>query len=383
MPFTHNTLSTAQENLNAVEDLGVVTANGSIVHTSICVLMPGERARLINAGLIASGNIAVSVSNDVQIVNTGSIVGELNAISLSIGGVFDTTTTITNSGQLIAYDGSAIASFDSGIRIINSGLISGSATGVSFGSSSGTQTSFLSNTGTIAASGASASAVSTFGTAVVVNSGLISGNVSMSSGNDTLDNRLGEISGNVTMGNGNNLFRGGATDESVSGGSGLDTLRGGAGDDSLNGSTGNDLLVGGDGNDYLQGDVNDDTLRGGDGDDTIWGGETVDVMFGGRGSDVFVFTSISESDTLQTADLIADFSKKDDVIDLDTLGFITTTPIAYAGTGPFAGGGVSSVRHERDGGIVIVSVDGDGDGVADMVIHVTGTASLTAANFLL
>jgi Ca2+-binding RTX toxin-like protein len=98
---------------------------------------------------------------------------------------------------------------------------------------------------------------------------------------------------------------------------------------------------------------------------------------------VFVFISISESDTAQTADLIADFSKKDDVIDLGTLGLVTATAIAYVGTGPFAGGGVSSVRHQREGGIVIVSVDGDGDGVADMVVNVTGTASLTEANFLL
>jgi serralysin len=380
MAFTIASTSSTQETLSDVEDLGVVTTNGSIVQTAICVLMSGERARLINNGLISSGNVAVSTSNDVQIVNLGSIVGELNAISMNIGSVIDTTSTITNSGEIIAYDGSGITSFDSGIRIINSGLISGSAVGVSMGSSGSTLVSFLSNTGTITVGSETGNAVSTFGTAVIVNSGLIVGNVSMGSGADTLDNRLGEITGRVNMGNGANLFRGGATDEEVSAGSGADTLRGGDGNDSLSGGSGNDLLVGGDGDDVLTGGLNDDTLRGGNGDDTLFGGETVDVMSGGRGSDTFVFLAVSESDTLQTPDLIEGFSKKEDVIDLSAL---TATPFIFTGNDPLAGGGAASVGFVRVGTVLTVSADVDGNGTGDLVFQLTGTTSLTAENFIL
>jgi Ca2+-binding RTX toxin-like protein len=380
MAFTVSSTSSTQQSLSAIEDLGVVTASGSIVQTAIGVLMSGENARLINNGLIASGNVAVSVSNDVQIVNMGSIVGELNAITISIGSVFETFSSITNSGEIIAYSGVAISSFESGTAIVNSGLISGSSGGVNFGSSIGTEPTVLNNTGTIAVTSGNGFAVVAFGPTLIVNSGLIAGRVSLNSGNDVLDNRLGEITDNIAMGSGNNRFLGGVTDEDVSGGSGLDTFRGGAGDDSLGGSSGDDLLIGGDGDDVLTGGLNDDTLRGGNGDDTLTGGDTTDVMSGGRGADTFVFLSVSESDTLQIADQIEGFSTKEDLIDLSVL---TPTPLSFAGKGPVAGGGLGSVAYERIDGVLVLSIDINGDGTVDMEIDITGAKALTANNFLL
>jgi Ca2+-binding RTX toxin-like protein len=176
------------------------------------------------------------------------------------------------------------------------------------------------------------------------------------------------------------LFRGGATTEEVTTGGGADTLRGGSGDDSLTGGSGNDLIVGGEGDDLLTGGVGDDTLRGGDGDDTLIGGDSVDVMNGGRGNDVFVFTTISDSDTAQAPDLIEAFNKKEDVIDLSAL---TVTPLVFVDRDPLLGGGTASVGYARVDGLLVLSVDTTGDGVADMEIQVAGTTSLTAANFLL
>jgi Ca2+-binding RTX toxin-like protein len=359
MAFTISTSTVNQQNLSAVEDLGVITASGAISLSAICVLMSGTGARLINDGLIASGNIAVSIANNAFVVNTGSIIGEFRGLSVSMAGT-ETTTTITNSGEIIAYDGVGVITFDSGLEVINSGFISGTLGGVVFSAGVGLALNVLNNSGTVASSGDFA--VTSTGETFILNTGLIAGKINLGSGNDTLDNRLGEVGGLIAMGNGNNLFRGGATGEEATAGTGQDTMRGGAGDDLLAGSSGNDTLV------------------GGDGDDTLLGGDTVDLMNGGRGADVFLFLAVSESDTLQAPDRIEGFSKAEDVIDLSAL---TGTPLAFVGTGPLSGGTVASVGYAKAGGVLTVSVDTSGDGVADMVFLVTGATGLTAANFLL
>jgi Ca2+-binding RTX toxin-like protein len=75
----------------------------------------------------------------------------------------------------------------------------------------------------------------------------------------------------------------------------------------LNGGAGNDLLTGGDGNDTLLGGLGDDVLQAGAGNDR---------MTGGDGSDVFGFNSSSE---LGGHDVITDFQKGSDLIDLSDL----------------------------------------------------------------
>ncbi|MGO6818692.1 cadherin domain-containing protein [Rhizobium leguminosarum] len=105
--------------------------------------------------------------------------------------------------------------------------------------------------------------------------------VSDSSAADLAD-ELGLVSANVTVSSGGSTVTTGAGNDAISGGDGADTLSGGGGDDTIYGNAGNDKLIGGDGNDRitdggfgfvsgpdgsLQPEIVD--IDGGDGDDLI------------------------------------------------------------------------------------------------------------------
>ncbi len=98
-----------------------------------------------------------------------------------------------------------------------------------------------------------------------------------------------------------------------------DSLLGNGGNDRLVGRDGSDRLVGGDGNDVLVGGNGNDVLIGGNGNDVLIGGNGRDILIGGPGRDVYRFTALT-----QGADVIRDFERGRDVIDLQAL-FPNTT----------------------------------------------------------
>lgn len=113
------------------------------------------------------------------------------------------------------------------------------------------------------------------------------------------DDRLlgGAGTDKLVGGNGSDALRGGNDDDTLQGGGGADGLGGGEGRDRLSGGSGNDVLGGGIGNDRLAGNKGDDVLKGGRGDDTL---------IGGGGNDLFVFDTMSGSDTVKDFDAGAD-----------------------------------------------------------------------------
>ncbi|MBU6338395.1 MAG: hypothetical protein KGQ36_00255 [Rickettsiales bacterium] len=119
-------------------------------------------------------------------------------------------------------------------------------------------------------------------------------------GNDVIDGVLG-----------NDVLYGGSGDDYLSGGQGNDTIYGGTGDDDIGGGVGDDNLSGGDGN---------DVMRGAKGDDVIAGGLGADILRGGEGNDIFTFTSLDDSNA-SAYDIISDFKRGEDLIDLSGLGF--------------------------------------------------------------
>ncbi|MDX6804955.1 cadherin-like domain-containing protein [Terrihabitans rhizophilus] len=175
-------------------------------------------------------------------------------------------------------------------------------------------------------------------------------------GNDTIRggfraDRLDGGDGNdeINGGFGDDVINGDAGDDLLNGGSGKDTLNGGVGDDVLNGGIGNDKLPGGEGNDELYGGIGNDTLEGGAGDDLLNGGlgndrlnggEGDDVLTGGFRNDTFVFSKNSG------ADVITDFGRGRDVIDLAELDF-----------GDFDD--VRSATTQTEDGVMISLDDGD------------------------
>ncbi|WP_050532010.1 calcium-binding protein [Pseudaestuariivita atlantica] len=270
----------------------------------------------------------------------------------------------------------------------------------------------------------------------ILNSGLINGNVYMGEANDTYDGRGGgqvlgvldaeggddlyfiDVNGQaITDSGGNDTLRanadvanvegieqillrgtgdhsvegslspeeiiGNSGDNLIQGSGGADTLVGASGSDTLEGGEGNDLIRGSTGNDVLAGQDQNDTLLGGIGADTLIGGAGTDNLRGQQGPDVFVFTAITEFGTGATRDIIVDFKRGEDLIDISDVN--VDGAFTFLGTGAFTGTGAAEVRFTTNpAGHAIVRFDLDGDGIEDAQLNVrdVGT-SLTADDFVL
>lgn len=137
-----------------------------------------------------------------------------------------------------------------------------------------------------------------------------------------------------------------------------------AGDDKVSGSDGNDLLIG------LAGA---DTLHGGHGADTLVGGAGADVLHGGGGADVFRFQAISDS-TAAASDLVVDLHAND-LVDLSQIDANTghghdqsfTLVSVFSHTA-----GEATFIYDSATNQTLLSLDVNGDGVADGVIRFAG-----------
>ncbi len=256
-------------------------------------------------------------------------------------------------------------------------------------------------------------------------------------GNDFANHFVGQAGDDRFKGNGGvDTLDGGAGNDQLDGGTGNDVLLGGDGDDSLAVSTGNDVMSGGTGNDtvivtgtagatidlrnasgqytgygtdtitgvenltggsgddrftgdsssnILTGNGGNDTLSGGTGADTFIGGAGKDMLYGGLDdkADSFVFLGPADSSTGKSRDMIFDFRSGTDVIDLHQIDGNTLLAddqsLAFSGTKPAS----FAIWYQMVKGDAVVSVDVDGNGRADMQIHVQGVTLLTAGDFIL
>lgn len=178
---------------------------------------------------------------------------------------------------------------------------------------------------------------------------------------------------------GNDLLQGAGGDDRIYGGAGDDDVRGEAGADRLFGDAGNDKLSGGDG---------DDLIYGGAGNDTINGGAGSDLLYGDGGADRFMFRNGDFAGTLrESMKQIRDFSRAEgDKIDLSALDANTRTTVddkfKFIGGGAFTKT-AGELRFESTGGNTTIYGDTDGDGVADLMIRVCGTTTLSVADCVL
>lgn len=215
-------------------------------------------------------------------------------------------------------------------------------------------------------------------------------------------------------------------DEMLIGFSGNDTLDGKGGDDILIGGRGNDTYIvnsklddvqefSGQGNDTVMSSVNfsieadavenliltgaanlkgtgngfDNVLTGNDGknvlkagagDDVIAGAKGIDKLYGGTGADSFVFAAGDTGNTKGRADTIYDFSKTEhDIIDLAAIDASTKSSgnnsFDFIGKSAFSHT-AGELRYEKAAGNTWIYGDIDGDGKADLVIHVVGAGKV-------
>jgi Ca2+-binding RTX toxin-like protein len=265
-------------------------------------------------------------------------------------------------------------------------------------------------------------------------------------GADTLDggdgaDKLYGGNGNdsLTGGAGADLLDGGAGNDTLSGGDGNDTLDGGTGNDAMAGGAGNDVyyvdskfdtameaanegydivrssvtwtlgtnfealelqgsanldgtgnaaansLTGNSGNNTLSGLGGNDTINGGDGNDTIIGGAGNDVLSGGAGSDTFVVLQESVGGATLEIDQITDFSTaQGDKLDLSAID----ADNGAAGDQAFTL--VGSFSHHAgemtlsfSGGITVLSLDVNGDGLADYQMKINGDVTHDSGGWIL
>ena len=104
--------------------------------------------------------------------------------------------------------------------------------------------------------------------------------------------------------------------DALSGEVGDDVLFGGQGDDQIQGDAGNDIIYGDKDSDRLWGGEGQDQLLGGFGNDRLIGGLGADTLTGDLGNDAFVIGFGAGGNTIETADVIVDFTNTQDVIEL-------------------------------------------------------------------
>ena len=345
--------------------------------------------------------------------NEGRILGAMG-IYLNIGsGLVDNSGSILAQGRGDSFGGNPTAAIflagsDSGlIRISNSGLMQATPSVDVPAFATARLAVYQQNTNTAAnveidnAGTINGSILLNSGVGALRNAGMITGSVDMGAGNDLVYN-TGEILRNLLLGAGNDTLRGGqgmvdgaiygglGNDSIVagsgldylSGGDGNDVLRGGSGDDTLDGQSGNDLMIAGDGNDYLVDGIGYDTVRGGSGDDTFVAGLGTDSLYGGAGADVFLFQSTAAAGIGASRDVIRDFQRGVDVINLATIDARTNVAgnnsFAFIGAAGFSG---VSGQLRMSGGVIYGDLNGDRS--ADFAISVTGITTLSAADFVL
>lgn len=173
-------------------------------------------------------------------------------------------------------------------------------------------------------------------------------------------------------------------------GNGLaNTITGNNGTNTLSGLGGKDTLLGGKGADTLLGGNGIDVLKGGAGHDVLVGGAARDVLYGGGGKDTFLFTSLGDSFQGKgaTRDLIADFQKGKDVIDLSGLDADSTTKgvqdFTFIGASRFSGEAGELAVKITESGRTLVRADIDGDGKVDFAILLDKKVGLGVDDFLI
>jgi Ca2+-binding RTX toxin-like protein len=170
--------------------------------------------------------------------------------------------------------------------------------------------------------------------------------------------------------------------ENLTGSNYSDGLAGNAAANTLVGLVGNDTLIAGLGNDILIGGSGDDRLIAGAGSDILIGGSGKDILSGGAGNDIFDFNSLFKRAVLSDADVITDFVRGHDKIDLSTLDANTATAANDAFTGFIASGASFTAAGQLRLSGDVLYANADADSEAEFAVHLTGITHLTLADFI-
>ncbi|KQQ54095.1 hypothetical protein ASF84_20110 [Pseudomonas sp. Leaf127] len=225
-------------------------------------------------------------------------------------------------------------------------------------------------------------------------------------GNDTLDGSWGADS--MTGGTGNDTYYVDNAGDVVieKAGEGTDTVRSTASTFTLSanvesgridtsaaanlvGNSLNNILSGSSGKNVLNGGLGNDNLSGGSGNDTLIGGGGKDTLVGGAGNDLFDFNAVTDTGLASiTRDVISDFVRGQDKIDLSTLDANTATSTndafdslitGAAFSGRFAS--VGDLYFDNKAQVLYGNIDADAE--AEFSIQLVGVTALSTADLIL
>jgi serralysin len=146
---------------------------------------------------------------------------------------------------------------------------------------------------------------------------------------------------------------------------------------------------GGSATDQIRGSNLADTIIGGDGNDKILGIGGGDTITGGTGNDQFRYLFASDSGLGASGDTITDFTLGGDKLDFRLFDADTVAAgrqaVSFVGTAAFAAGGTAQARYATSGPNLLVEIDVNGDGIADMNIVLAGLGgqTLNGTDFML
>lgn len=149
------------------------------------------------------------------------------------------------------------------------------------------------------------------------------------------------------------------------------------------------VINGGDSGDQIRGGALADTINGGEGNDKIIGFTGADLLTGGNGADQFRYLFATDSGVGGAADHITDFLAGTDKFNFSLLD---ADPVAsgrqaltFINTAAFSATGTAQVRYGVSGADLLVQVDLDGNGTADMeiILDTAAAQTLTSGDFIL
>ena len=291
---------------------------GRVIGGDIGINLTGSNDKVhVGATGRVSGGYGIAVTGaDTAVTNDGEIIALQGSGIDATGG---DRMEFRNNGEIFGADGIVLIGVDQGLVVNGSdGDIVALQMGVHIASGIGESAKFI-NHGSVFSSTFAAGFFGGLGSETVINDGTIRGGITLSDGNDRIDNRGGTIKGEIWGGYDDDVLITDKASDKLSeiSGEGNDTVKSTV-SYKLADSVENLFLIGnaninGTGTSYddkLHGNSGNNIVKGLGGADELWGGKGDDLLAGGADADVFHFSKGNDRDT------ISDFVQGTDHIDV-------------------------------------------------------------------
>jgi Ca2+-binding RTX toxin-like protein len=356
VPSTTVTTASAALSLGTLDDARIDAGVLISSEDQHGVIGTGSDQQVVVRGTVAGhfagvqlGNALGDLRNSVIIGATGRVFADTELVGAAVV-VQGSLSHVVNRGELFGRAGITVGGDQGGvIHVENHGVITATSIGVWRYWTGATDRIVFLNTGTVTGAELSYYGNDHAAPDVVINRGLMRGDIDLGDGSDRYDGRGGRTIGTLYGSEGNDVIQLDRTGTSVNGGEGedrvdfrsaragvtvnlnsalyfqVDVVIGSAhGDDRLTGDADENDLRGLGGRDVLRGDADEDRLTGGAGRDRLTGGP---------GEDVFIFAKPGDG-----GDRITDFGhvvNNSDAILIDGSGFGLTLPFGFLAAGRF------------------------------------------------